>query len=41
VDTIAIDGYPVALLTASCGPDCLDLWTANQSGDSVSRLPIK
>jgi DNA-binding beta-propeller fold protein YncE len=41
VDTIAIDGYPVALLTAACGTDCLDLWTANQSGDSVSRLSIK
>ena len=41
VDTIAIDGYPVALLTVSCGPDCRALWTANQTGDSVSRVSIE
>jgi len=41
VDTIPIAGYPVSLLTASCGPNCRALWTANQSGDSVSRLSIK
>ncbi len=41
VDTISIAGYPVSLLTASCGPNCRALWTANQSGDSVSQLSIK
>ena len=41
VETIPIDGYPVSLLTASCGPNCRALWTANQAGDSVSRLSIE
>jgi len=41
VETIPIAGYPVSLLIASCGPNCRALWTANQSGDSVSRLSIE
>jgi serine/threonine protein kinase len=39
--TIRVAGYPVALQSASCGDGCRDLWTANQSGDSVSRIPIQ
>jgi DNA-binding beta-propeller fold protein YncE len=39
--TLTIPGYPVALSSASCGGDCLSLWTANQSGDSVSRVSIE
>jgi glutamine cyclotransferase len=40
-DTISVAGYPVALEAAACGQGCLDVWTANQSSDSVSRIPVK
>jgi serine/threonine-protein kinase len=41
VQAVPFAGYPVALLTNACGADCRQLWTANQSGDSVSRLQIE
>ena len=41
VSEVSVAGYPVALQVASCGDGCRDLWTANQSTDSVSRISIK
>jgi DNA-binding beta-propeller fold protein YncE len=41
VETIEIDGYPVALASTTCGDACRDVWTANQSGDSVSRISLE
>jgi tRNA A-37 threonylcarbamoyl transferase component Bud32/streptogramin lyase len=40
-ETISVDGYPIALTLTPCGSGCSDLWTANQSLDSVSRIRIQ
>ncbi len=39
--TIAVAGGPSALLSVSCGDGCWDLWTANESAGSVSRIRIQ
>lgn len=39
--TIAVAGNPIALQTLPCGNGCWDLWTADESGDAVSRIRIQ
>jgi DNA-binding beta-propeller fold protein YncE len=41
LDTIDVEGYPVALHSVPCGVDCREVWTANQSSDSVSRISVE
>jgi DNA-binding beta-propeller fold protein YncE len=40
-ESVAVSGFPVAVEAAACGQGCLDLWTANQSADTVSRISIR
>lgn len=40
-ESLAVSGFPVAVEAAACGEGCLDLWTANQSSDTVTRIPIR
>ena len=40
-DSVAVSGFPVALETVACGEGCLDVWTANQSADTVTRISIR
>lgn len=39
--TITVAGTPIALQTLPCGNGCWDLWTADESADSVSRIRIQ
>lgn len=39
--TIAVSGTPIALQSLSCGKGCLDIWTADESADTVSRIRIQ
>ena len=39
--TISVAGTPIALQTLACGTGCWDLWTADESGDAVSRIRIQ
>jgi len=40
-ESVAVPGFPVALQTSACGEGCLDVWTANQSADTVTRISIR
>jgi hypothetical protein len=40
-DSVEVAGFPVALEAVSCGDGCVDVWTANQSADSVTRIAIR
>lgn len=40
IRTVSVGGGPYALSWVQCGPDCGDLWVANETGDSVSRLRV-
>jgi len=40
-DSVAVSGFPVALETTACGEGCLDVWTANRSADSVTRIALR
>jgi hypothetical protein len=40
-DSVPVEGFPVALEATACGEGCLDVWTANQSADSVTRISIR
>lgn len=39
--TITVAGTPIALQTLPCGNGCWDVWTADESGDAVSRIRIQ
>ncbi len=39
--TITVAGTPIALQSLSCGEGCLDIWTADESADTVSRMRIQ
>jgi hypothetical protein len=39
--TITVAGTPIALQSLSCGDGCLDIWTADESADTVSRIRIQ
>jgi serine/threonine-protein kinase len=39
--TIAVAGAPIALQSLSCGDGCWDIWTADESADTVSRIRIQ
>jgi len=36
-----VAGTPIALQSLSCGKGCLDIWTADESADTVSRIRIQ
>ncbi|HSB90298.1 MAG TPA: protein kinase [Anaerolineales bacterium] len=39
--SVEVAGFPVALQAVSCGEGCVDIWTANNSADSVTRIAIR
>jgi DNA-binding beta-propeller fold protein YncE len=39
--TITVEGAPIALQSLSCGDGCWDIWTADESADTVSRIRIR
>jgi DNA-binding beta-propeller fold protein YncE len=39
--TITVEGAPIALQSLSCGDGCWDIWTADESADTVSRIRIQ
>lgn len=39
--TITVAGAPIALQSLSCGNGCWDIWTADESADTVSRIRIQ
>lgn len=41
IQTISVEGAPIALQSLSCGAGCLDIWTADESADAVSRVRIQ
>jgi len=40
-NTITVEGAPIALQSLSCGDGCWDIWTADESADTVSRIRIQ
>ena len=40
IQTISVEGAPIALQSLSCGDGCWDIWTADESADAVSRIRI-
>jgi hypothetical protein len=38
IQTISVEGAPIALQSLSCGDGCWDIWTADESADAVSRI---
>jgi serine/threonine-protein kinase len=41
IQTISVEGAPMALQSLSCGDGCWDIWTADESADAVSRIRIQ
>jgi len=39
--TVTVAGAPIALQSLSCGNGCWDIWTADESADTVSRIRIQ
>ena len=39
--SISVEGAPLALQSLSCGDGCWEIWTADESADSVSRIRIR
>lgn len=39
--SITVKGAPIALQSLSCGDGCWDIWTADESADTVSRIRIQ
>ena len=40
IQTISVEGVLIALHSLSCGDGCLDIWTADELADAVSRIRI-
>jgi len=40
IQTISVEGAPIAIQSVSCGDGCWDIWTADESADAVSRIRI-